>query len=191
MTLTSNGETKILAGPVEFNTVVLNNTSLPITGRSAMVDFHKKIAELTRVMQGTERYAEVLNKRATSILQALNSTPSASAELIKKAREVQLQLDEIINVKFNRNTIKPSEEENPPAPVPLNSRLGKLTWISWYSTGDPSLTQEDAYDILENEFPPVYDLIRHIGEVEIPQLEKALEDLGAPVTPGRLPEWKK
>jgi len=191
MTLTSNGETKILAGPVEFNTVVLNNTSLPVTDRNAMVDFHKKIAELTRVMQGTERYAEALNKRATSILQALNSAPSASAELIKKAREVQLQLDEIINVKFNRNTIKPSEEENPPAPVPLNSRLGKLTWISWYSTSDPSQNQKDAYAILETEFPPVYEQIRNIGEVEIPQLEKALEDLGAPVTPGRLPEWKK
>ena len=156
-----------------------------------MVGFHKKIAEITRVMQGTENYAEALNKRALSILQALNSTPSASPELMKKAREVQLQLDEILNVKFNRNTIKPSEEENPPAPVPLNARLGKLTWISWTSTGEPSQNQKDAYTILEAEFPPVYDQIKRIGEADIPQLEKALENLGAPVTPGRLPEWRR
>ena len=106
-------------------------------------------------------------------------------------RSVQLQLDEILNVKFNRHTIKPSEEENPPAPVPLNSRLGKLSWISWSSTGEPTQTQKDAYAILETEFPPVYDQIKRIGEIEIPQLEKALENLGAPVTPGRLPEWRR
>jgi hypothetical protein len=164
---------------------------LDASDRSAMVAFHQKVAEITRVMQGTENYAEALNKRATSILQALNSAPSASPELMKKAREVQVQLDEILNVKFNRNTMKPSEEENPPAPVPLNTRLGKLSWISWTSTGDPSQTQKDAYAILETEFPPVYDQVKRIGETDIPQLEKALENLGAPVTPGRLPEWRK
>ncbi|MFZ4564773.1 MAG: hypothetical protein ACOYNU_15450, partial [Bacteroidales bacterium] len=191
MTLTANGDTKLLAGPVDFNAVVLNNTTLPASNRPLMVEFHKKVAELTRAMQGTENYAEALKKRAASMLQALNSTPSASPELMKKALAVQLQLDEILNVKFNRNTNKPSEEENPPAPVSLNSRLGKLSWMSWSSTGDPSQTQKDAYAILEAEFPPVYDQIKKIGESDIPQLEKELENLGAPVTPGRLPEWRK
>jgi len=191
LTLTAGGETKILAGPVEFNTVVLENTTLPASNRAAMVDFHKKVSELTRVMQGTEYYAEVLNKRVSSILQALNSTPGANPELAKKALDLQLQLDEILNVKFNRNTIKPSEEENPPAPVTLNSRLGKLSWISWMSTGEPTQTQKDAYAILESEFPPVYDQIKKLGETDIPKLEQELEQIGAPVTPGRLPEWKK
>ena len=75
--------------------------------------------------------------------------------------------------------------------MPLNSRLGKLSWISWMSTGDPSQTQKDAYAILEAEFPPVYEQIKRIGETDVPQLEKALENLGAPVTPGRLPEWRR
>jgi hypothetical protein len=73
----------------------------------------------------------------------------------------------------------------------LNNRLGKLSWISWYTTGEPSQTQKDAYAILEAEFPPVYNQIKQIGETEIPNLERALENLGAPVTPGRLPEWKR
>lgn len=191
MTLTAGGEIKNIAGPVEFNVVPLQNTTLPAQDRPAMVAFQKQVAELTRVMQGTEDYAELLSKRIASILQALNSVPNASADLTKKAREVQLQLDEILNVKFNRNTGKPSDEENPPAAVPLNSRLGKLSWISWSSTSDPTQGQKDAYKILEEEFPPVYSQVKHIGEVEIPALEKALENLGGPVTPGRLPEWKR
>ncbi|MEI7980654.1 MAG: glycosyl hydrolase [Bacteroidota bacterium] len=191
LTITAGGETKLLAGPVEFGATLLNNTSLPATDQQGMVEFHRKVAEITRVMQGTEDYTESLLKCVNSILQALNSTPAASPELIKQARSVQLQLDEILNVKFNRNTNKPSEEENPPAPVSLNTRLGKLTWISWSSTSDPTQTQKDAYQILEATFPPVYELVKRIGETDIPQLEKSLEKLGAPVTPGRLPEWKK
>jgi hypothetical protein len=191
VTITTNGETRLLAGPVEFNAILLNNTTLPSSDRGSMNAFHRKVAELSRVMQGTENYCEALNKRAMSILQALNSTPKAEAGLVKKARDVQHQLDEILNVKFNRVSSRPSDEENPPAPVPLNSRLGKLTWISWSTTGDPSQTQKDAYAILEAEFPPVYDLVKRLGENDIPQLEKELENLGAPVTPGRLPEWKR
>ena len=49
----------------------------------------------------------------------------------------------------------------------------------------------DAYNILLEEFPPVYNQVKQLGEVDVPQLEKALEAIGVPVTPGRLPEWKK
>ena len=48
-----------------------------------------------------------LDKNVNDILQALNSTPGASPDLRKKkALELQLQLDEILNVKFNRRTYK-------------------------------------------------------------------------------------
>jgi photosystem II stability/assembly factor-like uncharacterized protein len=191
MTLTRGDTVKLLAGPVAFKAVALNNTTLPAADRSAMSAFHAKVAELSRVMQGTESYAEDLQKRILSVMTALNSTPDASPELMKKSRELQLQIDEILNVKLNRNTNKPSDEENPPAPVPLNARLGKLTWISWSSTGSPTQGQRDAYSILEEEFPPVYNQVKQIGEVELPELEKALERTGGPVTPGRLPSWKK
>ena len=190
MAITANGETTQLAGPVEFNAVVLNNTTLPAKDRGTMVAFHRKVAELSRVMQGTENYADNLLKRSTSILTALNSTPTASPELIKKARELQLQIDEILNLKFNHVTSRPSAEENPPAPVPLNTRLGTLSWISWGTTGDPTQTQKDALSILESEFPPVYNQVKQLGEVDLPKLEKEVELLGGPATPGRLPELR-
>jgi len=191
MSMTAGGETKVLAGPVEFITKPLENTSLPPANRQAVVEFHQKVDQLTRVMQGTEDYAENLNKRVTCILQAINSTPVVPEDLLTKARAIQAQLDEILNQKFNRQSARPSEEENPPAPVTLNQRLGKLSWISFGSTGDPTTTQTDAYNILMDEFPPVYKQVKQLGEVDIPQLEKAMESIGAPLTPGRLPEWKK
>jgi len=190
MTLTTPEGSKVLAGPVPFSAVPLDNTTLPAGDRSRMVAFHRQVMEMTRVVQGTEQYAEDLFKQSNAILVSLNNTPGASAELLGKAREVNNQLNDILNVKFNRNTNKPSDEENPPAPVPLNARLGKLSWISWASTGDPTKTQLDAYEILKEEFPPVYNHVKQIGEKDIPELEKAIENLGGPVTPGRLPELK-
>jgi photosystem II stability/assembly factor-like uncharacterized protein len=191
LSMTTAGETKQLAGPVKFNTVVLEDATLPASDRSAMIAFHKKIAELTRVMQGTEDYAELLYKQVNDILAALNNTTGASPDMIKKATDLKFQLDEILNVKFNRRTNKPSLEENPPAPVPLNLRLGKLTDASFTSTSQPTQLQLDAYKILEDEFPPVYDKIKMIGETELPALEKAMENIGAPATPYRLPVWHK
>jgi len=191
LSMTAGGETKQIAGPVEFQVVPLNNTTLPAADRQAMVAFNTKVAELSRVMRGTESYAEKLLERANDLLLSLNSIPGGAPDLMKQAREIQLQLDSIINVTFNRRTGKPSDEENPPAPVPLNDRLGKLTWASWSSTGDPTQTAKTAYSILEEEFPPVYDQVKQIGEVELPALEAAAEALGAPATPGRLPVWRK
>jgi len=188
---TFGGETRLLAGPVEFRVVPLENTTLPASDRQAVVAFNSQVAELARVMRGTEDYAEKLLARTNDLLLALNSVPGGAPDLMKQARELQLKLDGILNVTFNRRTGKPSDEENPPAPVPLNDRLGKITWSSWSSTGDPTQTAKDAYTILEEEFPPVYEQVKQIGEVDLPALEKAAEELGAPVTPGRLPVWRK
>jgi len=191
LSLTAGGETKNMAGPVAFNAVALNYSTLPVENRDAIVSFNKNVAEIYRLMSGTERYAEDLLKRINSIQEALNSTPNASPELLKKASDIRLQLDEILNVKFNRVTNRPSAEENPPAPVPLNSRLEKILPVTYTTTSEPTQGQWDAYKILQAEFPPVYDQVKNIGETEIPALEKTMNILGSPSTPGRLPEWRK
>jgi len=190
LSLTSAGETKLIASPVEFNAVVLNNTTLPAPDRAALVEFHKKVADIARVMRGTEEYANLLNKNVNDVLQSLNSAPQASPELKKKALDLHLQLDEILNVKFNRRSNKPSLEENPPAPVPLNSRLEKIAWATWSSTSQPTQLQLDAYQILKDEFPPVYEQIKHIGTVDLPDLIKQMDKIQAPPVPGLLPEYK-
>lgn len=184
-------EKKVLAGPVDFKAVVLHNTTLPAPDRAAQVAFTKKVADLTRIIQGTEQYTNYLKKRVNDLWLALNSTPNSSPEYAIKLRGLQLELDEILNTKFNRKSNKPSAEENPPAPVPLNARLEKLTGISFSTTGSPTRGMTDAYKILQDEFPPVYNRIKTIGEIDLPEIEKVFEKMSAPLTPGRLPEWKK
>ena len=54
---------------------------------------------------------------------------------------------------------------------------------------DDSLATFGSYNILKEEFPQVYKQVKRIGEIDIPKVEREMEKLGAPVTPGRLPEW--
>jgi len=190
MAITAAGETKQLAGPVEFNAVVLNNTTLPAADRLAMVEFNKKASVIAGVMQGTEQYANGLTTRLQSIVQLLNGATGASPELKKKALDLSKQIDDILFV-FNGKTPAASEEENPPAPVPLYMRLNKIAYISYGSTAEPTQTQKECYRILTEEFLPLYVKIKTIGEVDLPAIEADLNAIGAPATPGRLPEWKK
>lgn len=190
LSITHNDTTRLLAGPVEFNAVALNNTTLPATDRAALAEFQKKVAELTRVMRGTDQYAEDLLKRTYALQSALNAVPGDNATLRLKLDAVATQLEDV-KLKFNNNSDSPSDEENPPAPVTLYNRLWKMAWSHWGSTGAPTQTQLDAYKILMEEFPPVYEQIRKIGETDLKELEKEVEKLGAPATPGRLPVWKK
>ena len=190
MAITVRDTVKQLAGPVEFNAVILNNSSLPEPDRAAVSEFQKKVSELTRVMYGTDNYAEDLLKRTYALETALNAVPGTNTELRERIAKVAEQLEDI-KLKFNNKSNRPSDEENPPAPVTLYNRLYKVAYAHYGSSGAPTQTQIDAYNILMSEFPPVYDQIKRIGETDLKELEKAVETLGAPATPGRLPVWKK
>ncbi|MCH7973991.1 MAG: hypothetical protein IH949_08910, partial [Bacteroidetes bacterium] len=45
-------------------------------------------------------------------------------------------------------------------------------------------------NVLISEFPPVYNKIKQIGEVEIVKLQKEMDKLNSTWTPGRLPDLK-
>jgi hypothetical protein len=131
-----------------------------------------------------------LLKRSYALAAALNAVPGANTELRSRIASVSKQLEDI-KLKFNNVSNKPSDEENPPAPVTLYNRLYKMAWAHWGSTGAPTQMQKDSYSILMAEFPPVYEQIKQIGETDMKNLEIEVEKLGAPATPGRLPVWKK
>ena len=190
LTLTVRDTVKQLGNAVEFNAVTLNNTTLPAADKASVASFQKKVAELSRVMRGTEKYAEDLLARSYALQTSLNAVSGANTELRARLSNVSKQLEDV-KLKFNNNSSRPSDEENPPAPVTLNNRLSKMAWAHWGSTGAPTQMQQDAYKILMVEFPLVYDQVKRIGETDIKELEKEVEKLGAPVTPGRLPVWNK
>lgn len=184
------GEVTPLAGPVEFTARVLNNVSLPAPDRAALLAFQKKTARLTRAVYAARQMSADLMKRTQYVKQAISNTPDASYELLARATAVEKKLGDI-NWAFSGQRPKASREENWPAPTPLNDRLGALVYSHWNSTSRVSETQHQLYDIIAEEFPPLLEELKNISEVELKALEDELDAIGAPWTPGRIPEWKE
>jgi len=182
------GEVAELTDPVEFEAVVLHNTTLPETDRQELVDFQNKVAELTRVIRGTEKFAYELDERIKYIMQAVLRTPEADIALMKNIEDLTSQMEGII-WKFKGQSPKASREENWPAPPSINDRLNSIVWAHWRSTSPITQTQKDVYNILVEEFPEVLEDLKDISVTKLPEIEKTLEQLDAPWTPGRLPDW--
>jgi len=187
MAIYHDGNIKQIGGPVKFTAKVLKNSSLPESDREKLVAFQKKSMKLARIIIGSEKYAEEMLKNVQLIKQTLYNTPTAAPELITKAENVEKALNDVL-FSLNGQPSRASAEEVPPSNVSLNSRLGTLIWTHWRSTSGVTGNQRTAYKILTDEFPPVYNKLKNIGEIQIKQLQDDMEKLNSTWTPNRLPE---
>ncbi len=184
------GELTNLVDPVEFTCKKLNNTTLPAEDYNENVEFAKQVGKLAIAMAGTQRLIGETTSKVESIKKAIYATPGASQILMDKARALSKELDEL-NFKMNGSTAKASAEEIPPEPVPLNNRMGIISYTHMGSTSGITSTEKENYEILKEEFPPVLNVLKRIVKTDIPALESELNKIGAPWTPGRLPVWNE
>lgn len=189
MAMDNNGEITQLAGPVKFDVVPLENTTLPAPDRNELVAFQDKVAELGRTMRGGQQYLDDLIEKVAYMRQAIHNTPDAPKELADHARKVAEQLNDI---KFTIDGVEPkaSWEEIPPQQVPLSYRYGIIGYAHYGSTSEPTHTEREQYNILMEELPPLLDKLKAIDQ-EVKEIEKEMEKYDAPWTPGRFPELKK
>ncbi len=185
LALDHDGEITELAGPVEFNVVPLNNSTLPVN-RENLVDYQNKVAELGRKIRGADNYLDDLIKKVAHIRQAIHNTPKAPKALANQAREAAEKLADI-KFKIDGAEARASWEEIPPQEVPFSYRYGIIAYSHWGSTSDPTQTQLEQYDILMEAFPPLLEEIREIDQ-DVKTIENEMEKYEAPWTPGRFPE---
>ncbi len=177
-----------LTGPQKFTAKVLENTTLPAQDQQALVEFLKDVAELSHAVQGAVEAANDLADKITLIKQALHRTPNASGELMKQARVMEKQTREIRRVLLGDRTISRRYGNQPPS---VSSRIRRVVSGHWRSTSAPTQTMRDQYRIAGEEFEPQLEKLQKLIEIDLKNIEKALEEAGAPWTPGRIPRWKK
>ncbi len=187
LSLVSRAGSKELCAPVEFNAVALRNTTLPASDSKGLENFQLKASRLARTITGTYQFLQSLISRIESVKTAILQTPKASHSLLAKADSISAALDNML-LKFELRSTRPSAEENPPAPVKFNDRVDNMVYTHWNSTSNLTKNELVAYETLTEEFPPVYNEIKRIFNEDILTLEKQIELLSAPATPGRLPE---
>jgi hypothetical protein len=181
-----DGQIAELAGPVSFNCVGLNTGSFPIEDKKALLAFTNKVAELRRVVSGTEQYRREQENKIRFLKAAVQKTPAAPMELNTQIQQLENRL-KATGVALNGDPSLGSREfETAPS---INARLGRITYGLWNSTVALPASFEEGYQATEKAFRPVYGEIKSMGE-DIKKLEAQMEKYAAPYTPGRLPDFK-
>jgi len=73
----------------------------------------------------------------------------------------------------------------------VNTRLFGAYYDGYGTTSDPTSTMKEQLSIAGEEFTAVLAQLKAVFEQDIKAIEQKLEAVGAPYTPGRMPDWKK
>ncbi|MBN2634084.1 MAG: hypothetical protein JXR66_11035 [Bacteroidales bacterium] len=186
MAMFAKGGTKELAAPVAFVCKPLDIVTLPSSDNKAKLAWLKEASDYAQTVYGTLNYTGELLNRTNAVAQALHITPASTEEMKKEAARIITELENI-NYIFRGPSAKASSEEIPPVDVPLSHRLSKIAITSYSLSGDIPQIAKDQLTILKTEFPPVLERARKAGD-DLEKLEKQLDAIKAPWTPGRVPE---
>ncbi len=188
MAMVHNGTVEPVAGPASFDVNSLNLATLPAANREQVVAFQKEMSKLSKVMMGSLQLTNDLMSEVITMKQTALSLAGSHETLMPLLTEIEDELA-AIQFTFNGHTPKASREELPPAAMSLNGRLRDMIYTQINSTADITGTSRMNFNILKEEFPPVLDAIRTIAEDKMVEARKIMDQMEAPYTRGRVPEW--
>lgn len=117
-------------------------------------------------------------KKIKTMELAISRTPKELDEIISQLHTMKMnlfKLEETLRGNNSKNEI--GEKSNPT----ILSRLSKAINGASYSTYGPTQTQIKNIDIAKRQFVEFEQILKNIIEIEMPAIEKALFEAGAPV----------
>jgi len=178
----------MIAGPDTFTATPLNNATLAAPDKRALIAFQKQVADLQRAALGAVRVVDDVKERIGLIKKALHDAPAAPEHL----RTVVLTLeDKIKNIERafrGDRTLQSRFEATPPT---ILDRVNDVVGDLWTTTSAPTKTHIKNYEIAGDEFAPVLAELKTLVTYDLKAIEDSLDVVGAPWTPGRIPEWKR
>jgi hypothetical protein len=177
-----------LGTPQEFRVVVEGADQLDVADRQALFEFQQKVARLDRAVSGALDAANELSNRLTQLQRAADSTPGVEPKWKETVRALEKRNRGILRALRGDETLRARNENTPPS---ISDRVGYIVETQRFSLAKPTKTQQESYQIANEEFTQELTRLRTLIDVDLKALEKALDVAGAPWTPGRLPEWQE
>jgi photosystem II stability/assembly factor-like uncharacterized protein len=180
--LKASGTTTALPGSQSFEVTVEGRERMTAEERVALADFQRKISQLQRAVGGANDVATASKTKINLLKRSAQEAPAPNQKLIEDAKMLETKINDIIN------SLRGGRENSDIPPPTINSRVENIADTIRLSSVRPTQTQLAQYDYAISQFNPVLARLKSLVDVEIPRLEKALDDAGAPLTPGRLPQ---
>ncbi len=146
--------------------------------------FNTELAEFRRVVSGVNSYCGEMINRSQLIKKGAEQT--ADANVIKSLAAIDDQLYQIA-LKLNGDaTLAAREFETLPG---LAGEVEGIVGGLWSTTEQTTNTYSEKLNALKTKFTAIYNDVLVVKAL-LETLEKQLEQMKLPYTPGRLPEWK-
>jgi hypothetical protein len=182
------GVTTSLPGEQHFTVEVEGGAGMDVADRNELLAFQQKVARLQRAVAGALEAANGLNGRLEQIKRAIDQTPGVDVKWQDVARALERRNRIILRALRGDVVLRGRNENTPPSVV---ERVLTIVQEQRFSLARPTATQREAYTIASQEFTEELGRLRRLIDVDLRDLEKALDVAGAPWTPGRLLEWRE
>ena len=183
-----DGKFESLGAKTEFNCKLLDNVSLPAKDMKALGEFRRKVAKLENAIYSTNRAIDESDRRIALIKKSLLSAVNSKTDFIEKISALDKKIEDIKIVMNGDKSLSKRNENQTPS---VNNRIDYILTGIWSSSSEPSQTQKDAYKIASEQLSGVLDSLKKLNNDGIAPIEKELDNIDAPWTPGRIPNWKE
>lgn len=177
-----------LAGPVEFEVEPLDLATFDAPRPKAVLAFQEKVADLHRAVQGSLRVTRETQNRIDHLRQAIMDTPDADLSMLRDLDRIENELKDLL-LELRGDPVKAGRGW--PTDESISSRVSTILTNQWLVTSEPTGTERDGYEFAADAFEDALEELRSLIEDELEPMEDELEGMGAPWTPGRLPEWER
>jgi hypothetical protein len=176
-----------LSSPKEFNCKPLHSFNLNSDDINSLDIFNKKVAELSRAINGVDEYWSELHGKLDYFKKAVFETTKLPENTYNEILNAEKNLD-VLKIKIHGDQLRTAYDGGIPASI--KDKIDLITGALWTTTSAPTKTFIKSYEDAANQFDNLLaDLKKSSDEIDL--LEAKLEKLGAPFTPGRFPVWKK
>ena len=171
-----------LAAPVGFN--VLADPELPVSVAElqAGLEYRQKQSRLSRQVTQSLDAASAAKTKIDAIIRVIAQMPTIPKALHDQARSINERITAFLRT-VRGDEVNSARGEQVPVAIQSHVRSASPS-----GPIGPTKTNLEQFAIASAAFPPEYDKLKPILVTEIPALEKELEKLGAPPTPGRIPD---
>lgn len=176
-----DGVETALSEPQTFNVVPLYLSIMNESDRAQVLDFQRKAARLQRDIMGAQNATDEALTRVQYIRRALDQMEGADPALLAKVNAVDKKLRDLNDAIGGDPILRQRQEPAPPALIDRisNAVAGLVT------TSAPTQTHRESLAAAEKEFADVRTRLRQAVDTDLAAIEKQLDALGAPWTPGR------
>jgi photosystem II stability/assembly factor-like uncharacterized protein len=159
-----------------------------LAGRKELYEFQQKVLRLQRAVAGALDTANDLTAKLERIKRTLDHTPGPDVKWKDVVRKLEQKNRDILRALRGDKVLEARSENVPHA---VSNRVNFLARSHRNTLQRPTQAQRREYAIASAEFTTELGKLRTLIEKELPPLQRALEEAGAPWVPGRLPDWKE